>query len=166
MQAIQLLWDIHNRGILHRDIKPENLLVHQNKLHLIDFGLSKKFLDESNAHIPRLENKQFRGTLRYASTNMHQGIENTRRDDLESLGYVLIYLAKGSLPWQGLKIKSGDRAQAIAKIKMKTQLKALCSGLPMEFVEFMRGIKNLGFAEEPDYVGYMQLFGRILQRVE
>lgn len=153
-----LLGDIHNRGIIHRDIKPDNLLFHQNKLHLIDFGLSKRYLDESNVHIPRLEGKQFRGTLRYASTNMHQGIENSRRDDLESLGYVLIYLAKGSLPWQGLKINSGDRAQAIAKIKMKTQLRDLCSGLPREMTDFMRAVKNLGFAEQPNYGLYYKMF--------
>lgn len=136
------------------------------KLHLIDFGLSKKFIDENNAHIPRYENKEFRGTLRYASTNMHQGVENSRRDDLECLGYVLIYLAKGKLPWQGLKVPAGERAKAIAKLKMKTQLSVLCHGLPEQFIAFMRVVKNLGFAEEPDYVGYMKLFGSIMEEAE
>lgn len=161
-----MIWDVHNRFIIHRDIKPENFLIQNKKLHLIDFGLAKRYLDEQNNHIPRLENKEFRGTLRYASTNMHLGVENSRRDDLESLAYVLIYLAKGKLPWQGLKVEASERSSAIGKMKMKTQLMVLCHGLPEEFVGFMRSVRNLGYAEEPDYVGYMNLFGGILEQVE
>jgi len=110
-QAISILEYLHTKGVLHRDIKPANLLMglgkKSNLVHFIDFGLSKRFKDsKTNQHIPFRENKQLTGTARYVSINTHKGIEQSRRDDLESLGYVLIYLFRGSLPWQGLKAKT------------------------------------------------------------
>jgi serine/threonine protein kinase len=126
IQAISILKSVHDNFIIHRDIKPENFLISQNgkgPLYIIDYGLSKRFVDDSGRHIPRATNKGFRGTLRYASVNMHQGIENSRRDDLESLGYLLIYLLKGKLPWQNLKVQRNLKADHIGKVKMRTQLK-------------------------------------------
>jgi casein kinase I family protein HRR25 len=164
-ESIQLLWDLHSRFIIHRDLKPENLLISQNgtgPITLIDFGLSKKFIDHTNQHIPRLEEKSFRGTLRYASSNMHQGIENSRRDDLESLGYVLVYLAKGKLPWQGLKVPAKEKGDLIGRVKMKTQTKELCQGLHPVFLEYMKVVRNLSFAEEPDYGSLISMFGQVL----
>lgn len=74
-------------------------------VHLIDFGLNKKYRDfKTHQHIPYKENKNLTGTARYASINAHLGIEQSRRDDLEAIGYVLLYFIQGFLPWQGIKV--------------------------------------------------------------
>lgn len=156
-----ILRSVHDMGIIHRDIKPENFLLGDNgkgRLYLIDFGLSKRFIDDQGRHIPRNTNKGFRGTLRYASLNMHQGIENSRRDDLESLGYVLIYLLKGKLPWQDLNVQKKMKAENITRVKMKTQLSQLCNGVNNTFLEYMRQVRNLGFTETPNYDELIDLF--------
>jgi len=103
IDIVQLL---HTRGYIYRDIKPENLLMGANKrfdtVYIIDFGLSKRYKDKKTGdHIPYKENKGLVGTARYVSVNTHLGVEQSRRDDLESLGYMWIYLLNGSLPWQG-----------------------------------------------------------------
>ncbi|VDP85183.1 unnamed protein product [Echinostoma caproni] len=112
MLADQMLWRLdflHARNFIHRDIKPDNFLMgigrNCNKVFLIDFGLAKKFRDSrTRRHIPYREDKTLIGTARYASLNSHGGIEQSRRDDLESLGYVCMYFIRGSLPWQGLRV--------------------------------------------------------------
>ena len=151
INALKILQGIHSKYIVHRDLKPENFLIDsKNKLTIVDFGLSKRYVDHKGRHIPRTENKAFRGTLRYCSINMHLGVENTRRDDLESLGYVIIYFMKGRLPWQG--IPSGqNRTKAITQKKIKTSLDELCRGTPKEMQEYMSVCRNLGFDETPDY---------------
>jgi len=108
-QMIGRIEYVHNKNFIHRDIKPDNFLMgigrHCNKLFLIDFGLAKKYRDNrTRQHIPYREDKNLTGTARYASINAHLGIEQSRRDDMESLGYVLMYFNRGSLPWQGLKV--------------------------------------------------------------
>ena len=142
-------------------MKPENLLVGANgfgKLIIIDFGLSKRYVDQKGNHIQRIDNRPFRGTMRYCSINMHMGVENSRRDDLESLGYVLIYLMKGRLPWQNLRSDRMEKDEKIKKVKIGTSIESLCDGLPLEFTEYMRAVRNLGFSEIPDYQGYKKLF--------
>ncbi len=106
-RMINILEAIHNKYILHRDLKPENMLFdpRSRQFFLIDYGLSKRYVDRFGKHILRTINKSFRGTLRYCSLNMHNGVENTRRDDLESLSYVLIYLLRGHLPWMNCKVR-------------------------------------------------------------
>ena len=107
-QMISRVEYVHNKSFIHRDIKPDNFLMgigrHCNKLFIIDFGLAKKYRDiRTRQHIGYREDKNLTGTARYASVNAHLGIEQSRRDDMESLGYVMMYFNRTSLPWQGLK---------------------------------------------------------------
>jgi len=100
-------------------------------------------------HIPRRDGQELRGTVRYASINVHLGIEPSRRDDLESLSYILIYFLRGSLPWQGIKANKHRRYDAI--LKMKQASSGLCEGLPREFQTFLAYTRRLQFDEEPNY---------------
>jgi casein kinase 1 alpha len=160
---------VHSKNFIHRDIKPDNFLMgigrHCNKLFLIDFGLAKKFFDNrTRAHISYREDKNLTGTARYASINAHLGIEQSRRDDMESLGYVLMYFNKGSLPWQGLKAANKkQKYEKISEKKMSTNVEVLCKGFPAEFAMYLNYCRALRFEEKPDYTYLRQLF-KILAR--
>ncbi|KAK9102534.1 hypothetical protein Sjap_019788 [Stephania japonica] len=129
-------------------------------VYVIDFGLAKKYRDTStHRHIPYRENKNLTGTARYASMNTHLGIEQSRRDDLESLGYVLMYFLRGSLPWQGLK--AGTKKQKYEKIserKVSTSIEALCRGYPTEFASYFHYCRSLRFDDKPDYAYLKRIF--------
>lgn len=148
---------IHSRNYIHRDIKPDNFLMGLGKcgnlVYLIDFGLAKQYCDPiSKIHIPYRDNKSLTGTARYASVSTHQGIEQSRRDDLESLGYVLMYFNRGSLPWQGLK--AANKRQKYEKIrekKLATTVEELCQGYPPEFATYINICRSLKFDESPNY---------------
>ncbi|CAK8560354.1 unnamed protein product [Lathyrus sativus] len=155
-QMINRVEFIHTKSFLHRDIKPDNFLMglgrRANQVYVIDFGLAKKFRDSNNQHIPYRENKNLTGTARYASMNTHLGIEQSRRDDLESLGYVLMYFLRGSLPWQGLK--AGTKKQKYERIsekKVSTSIENLCRGYPSEFASYFHYCRSLRFDDKPDY---------------
>ncbi|CAF4952886.1 unnamed protein product, partial [Rotaria socialis] len=132
---------------------------------LIDFGLAKKYRDNrTRQHIPYREDKNLTGTARYASINAHLGIEQSRRDDMESLGYVLMYFNRGSLPWQGLKAATKkQKYEKISEKKMSTPVEILCKGFPAEFAMYLNYCRGLRFEEAPDYMYLRQLF-RILFR--
>lgn len=161
---------IHARNFIHRDIKPDNFLMGNGKrgsqVNVIDFGLAKKYRDpRTHLHIPYRENKNLTGTARYASINTHLGLEQSRRDDLESLGYVLIYFCKGSLPWQGLKAASKrQKYDRIMEKKMTVPSELLGRGLPTEFVHYLNYTKSLRFEDKPDYNYLRRLFRDVFNK--
>ncbi|KAI3668008.1 hypothetical protein L6452_43079 [Arctium lappa] len=163
-QLINRVEYMHARGFLHRDLKPDNFLMglgrKANQVYAIDFGLAKKYRDlQTHKHIPYRENKNLTGTARYASVNTHLGVEQSRRDDLESLGYVLMYFIRGSLPWQGLK--AGNKKQKYDKIsekKMLTPIEVLCKSYPSEFISYFHYCRSLRFEDKPDYSYLKRLF--------
>ena len=162
-QSISLLETLHKRGMIHRDIKPENFCFggedSPNQLYLIDFGLAKPYLDSNGAHHPVTYGHSLTGTARYASVRALQGVEQSRRDDLESLAYSLIYLLKGSLPWQGLREQDQRmRMQKILELKCSITPAQLCAGLPQAFTSFVQSVKRLGYDEEPKYAEYRSIF--------
>ena len=157
IEMIKRIKYLHNKNHIHRDIKPENFLIgrneNSNKIYLIDFGLSKKYFSKSkNEHIKFSTGKGIIGTARYCSRNTHKGFEQGRRDDIESIGYVLIYFFFGSLPWQNLKVKQGESYyDKIGKKKINTSFEDLTKGLPQEFLYYFKYVDSLNFEDEPNY---------------
>jgi len=163
IELLTILESLHDAGVLHRDIKLQNFLTgygDPTAFYACDFGLSDFYKDPKHGtHIPLTKGHSRYGTVRYASLNNHRGIEQSRRDDLESLGFVMIYAAKGSVPWQA--IRNEDRRKKWSKVyemKREIQLGDLCDGLPEVFKEFMEYIRRLEFEERPDYDHLRQMF--------
>ncbi len=169
MQVIERIKHVHECNYVHRDIKPDNFLVGkgetENTIYILDFGLAKRYRDEhTHIHIPLKENRNLTGTARYASCNAHNGLEQSRRDDMESIGYVLIYFLKKTLPWKGLKCKDkNEKYQKIKELKMSTTPEKLCEGLPNEFAKYLTMVKRLGFEEEPEYKKYINMFNELFK---
>lgn len=156
-RLVYCIEQIHARGVIHRDIKPENILIgpddspekvgRTSNFYFVDFGLAKKYIDDKGRHIPWTTDKKLSGTARYASINTHHGNQQSRRDDLESLGYVLIYLHRGKLPWMGLRIG----VAAAGEMKHTMPLEKLCEGCPSNLLDYMRYVRQLNFDDKPDY---------------
>ena len=156
-QLVSRIEFIHSKNLLHRDIKPDNFLVGRGKkkhiIYAIDFGLSKKYKDsKTGLHIPYRDGKSLTGTARYASINTHLGIEQSRRDDIEALGYMMVYFMKGSLPWQGMVINDPKKKyDRIKQLKYDIKLEDLCAGLPKECIHFIQYARDMKFEDRPDY---------------
>ena len=155
---------VHKRNLVHRDIKPDNFMMGSSgtptQLYIIDFGLSKRYRDpKTHQHIKMSESKSLTGTARYASVNAMLGKEQSRRDDLESLGYVWLYFLRGSLPWSGIPAKTTEeKMKKITDVKNSTSFEDLCKGFPHEFVEYFEMVRELDFTDEPKYADYRKLF--------
>ena len=168
-QMIERIEFMHSKCFLHRDIKPNNFLMgvdgERDVVSLIDLGLAKKFR-ESGQHIDYRDDRPLLGTERYVSLNVHMGDEHSRRDDLLSLGYVLIYFNRGILPWQGLKAETRKQKYAMIKeMKASISEETLCKGLPTEFILYLNYCRSLGFYDKPDYSYLRHLFRDLFQRL-
>ena len=168
-QMISIFENIHNNDIIHRDIKPANINIgigdNSKFLYLIDFGLCKKYRSsKTKKHYPYVQGKDLIGNVRYSSLNALEGKSQSRRDDLESLGYVLIYLCLGKLPWQG-KISNSkeDKYYKIKEIKKNITPAQLCETLPKQFETYMKYVKNLKYEENPNYSYLKGLFLNVLK---
>ena len=136
-----------------------------HRLYLIDFGLAKKYVQKEGIHISYRDDKNLTGTARYASLNTHLGIEQGRRDDLEGVANVLIYLIKGYLPWQNLKATNKkEKYEKIMEKKLGTPLEVLCKDIPQQFRDLLVYSRNLEFEDVPDY-GYLRgLFEDLMKK--
>ena len=169
-QMINVLEYIHNKHIVHRDLKPDNFVMGLKDLskflYLLDFGLAKKYSSSVTLkQYPLINKKKLTGTARYASINALRGYEQSRRDDLESAGYVLMYFLRGSLPWQGIPGKNKDeRYKKILQKKMETSAQELCEGFPKEFEEYIEYTRAMEYEEEPEYDRLRNYFTSVLDK--
>jgi len=171
-QMLERVELMHSRHLIHRDIKPANFVTDGgrgggkgNFVYCIDFGLSKRYRHPRTLqHIPLREGRSLTGTPRYASINNHLGVEQCRRDDLESIGYILVYFLKGGLPWQGLKAKSAtNKYKLIMEKKQSTAIPTLCQGCPSQFAEYLAYCRSLQFEAKPN-IAYLRGMFRDLSR--
>ncbi|CAL8085436.1 unnamed protein product [Orchesella dallaii] len=171
-QILERVAFLHSMSFIHRDIKPDNFLMgvgsKRQKVFMIDFGLAKQYRNpRTYKHISfHQSNRALTGTARYASINVHQGIQHSRRDDMESLGYMLIYFLRGSLPWMGITGSTKkQKCDKIKEVKLSTSLQKLCRGIPRGFAHFIVYCRGLKFDELPDYVEWRQKFQKMLRRM-
>lgn len=158
---------MHEKNFVHRDIKPDNFLMglgQQTPLcHIVDMGLAKYFIDpRTKKHMSKVSGKSLTGTARYVSVNSHKGLEVSRRDDLEAVGYVLVYLYTSSLPWIDLDYDSDDKQyRDIMDMKEGVSAQELCQWCPEEFCEFIEYSRDLHFDQKPDYAYLKGLFEQV-----
>ena len=189
ISIVETIEKIHEKGVIHRDIKPENFMISRSriqdnhtetteqtdpvehvikKVNIIDFGLSRIYMKE-DVHIPNKADASIVGTMRYISTHIHEGNVYSRRDDIISILYVIIYLLKGKLPWCSLKIEPGDKrtkAEIVYEVKKRTPIQNLCHGLPAIFERMLTYAYKINFSEKPDYIYLKRLCKKELSSYE
>uniref|UniRef100_A0A6C0H6J0 Protein kinase domain-containing protein n=1 Tax=viral metagenome TaxID=1070528 RepID=A0A6C0H6J0_9ZZZZ len=167
VKMIDVIKYIHSCGYIHRDLKPDNFAIGNadtKKLYCIDFGLAKKYLKRNREHIKPVEHKRFCGTARYASIAAHQCQEQGRKDDLECVGYILVYLYKGKLPWQNIKTKDrNEKNRLIGEQKQSVTEEELCKNMPKEFCVFLKYVRNMDFDEKPHYSALRKMFVKLYE---
>ena len=167
IELVPILQFIHDRHIIHRDIKPDNFAIGYGdpcQIYILDFGLAKKYRSSKTLQQnPMVKHAKLTGTARYASINALKGFEQSRRDDMESLGYVLTYLIKGNLPWQGIAAKTKEEKYAkILNKKINVTSEKLLKNEPKELMDYLNYCKNLKYEDEPDYDYLTGLFKNII----
>ena len=157
IQMLNALQFVHDNHVVHRDVKPENFAMGLNEknsnLYIFDFGMSKKYRSSKTLeHYPCIQKRKFSGTTRYASIHALEAKEQSRRDDLESVAYILIYFLNGSLPWQGLKtLKRKEKIRKVLQQKKEIPSEELCKYIPKQFREILDYTRSLEFEEDPNY---------------
>ena len=169
IQILDRIEFIHSKYIIHRDIKPENFTTgfeDISTIYLIDFGISRKYRSSRTLkHVKYALTGRMFGTVRYASYNASRGVEQSRRDDLESIANMLIYIYTGKLPWKGINLKDRQRKKKYLEmllLKKFTSPEKICEGMPDEFVDFYKYCKSLNFEQDPDYEYLRNIFRKIL----
>jgi serine/threonine protein kinase len=167
VQICDLLENLHKNNYIHRDLKPENFLIglgnNNRYIYMIDYGLARRY-KTNNIHAAQQKGKNLIGTSRYASINSHIGNDLSRRDDFESLIYILIYFHRGSLLWQGVPGKTKEeKHKNISNKKCSITNEELCKEMPHEFLLLIQYIKNLEFKEKPNYKYIKYLFIKMLE---
>ena len=170
IQILDRLEYIHNKNIIHRDIKADNFLIGLKKneiIYIIDFGLAKQFRSKKTGkHVKYCINKKWSGTSRFASANTLRGIEPSRRDDMESFCYLLLYLMKGSLPWDKLNENSEiNEILMIYQMKQYMPANIMFKELPSQMTDFYKYCKNLNFEQKPNYSYLRRLLVNILENI-
>ena len=169
IQMMDRIEFIHSRYILHRDIKPENFTIGYDditNIYLIDFGISRKYRSSRTLkHVKYALIGRMFGTVRYASYNASRGVEQSRRDDLESIGNMLIYIYTGKLPWKGISLKDKQRKKKYLEmllLKKYTPIETICNNMPKEFIDYYKYCRKLNFEQDPDYEYLRNVFRSIL----
>jgi casein kinase 1 len=169
-QIFTRIESVHSQSFIHRDIKPDNFMFGSGKKHsilyIIDFGLSKKYRDsKTKQHIKFSDKRTLTGTARYASINSHLGHEQSRRDDLEAIMYLIIYLFLGALPWQGVQCNNKmEKYRTIMDIKINSTPEILCKTLPVEISQMLAYARGLRFEDSPDYSYFKSQIAKIAEK--
>lgn len=170
VQMIARLAFVHRFGCIHGDVKPSNMIVGHGSaacrvVHVVDFGSCTHFkCMKSGRHVEYSEHNRNVGTLLYASVHNHGGVAGTRRDDMIALGYSLLHLATGSLPWLSICRADARREEKTKRMKEQVDLETLCARLPKEFKSYLQYVLALAFDQRPDYSYLKRLFRRALHQ--
>jgi len=168
LQLLKRFETLHSLHVVFRDVKPENFVLgsETNTIYVIDFGLSKFFVDSHGKHLPYQVTNEYIGTARYMSINAHNCREQGRRDDLEALGYVFVYFIRGGkLPWSGVRVPTfKEHNKVVLTMKKTIPEEDLCAGAPEEFLFYMKYVRFLEFDAAPCYMRLRNTFKRLFQR--